>query len=343
MSPLKRNPGKRPTAAAVAKLAGVSTTTVSFVLNNRLGAGIPKSTQDIVLAAAKQLGYRPNLLARSLATGTTNTMGFWITRLSAMVYFTWVEYLQEEVQSHGYELIISERGKDASDSEKIPSSSPEWPVDGLFAYGPWVSQYLKRNHVHTPTVVIGPYPAEGVDFVGVTFLKAEIEAVEHLIKGGRKRIVYVHCPPHPSLKDARLDGYLEAMEQAGLAHEVFQIPGVSRSQGYQSMTEYLHSRSYPEACVCLNDDIAIGVMRALKEVGLRVPEDVAVIGSDGLEDTYYHQPRISTISIPFADIAANAWRFMSNRLKDPSIPLQTAVWEARFLRRESSAPLIPYE
>lgn len=338
MTSLKQEQGKRPTAAAVAKLAGVSTTTVSFVLNNRVGAGIPQSTQDIVMEAAKQLGYRPNLVARSLASGTTNTMGFWITRLSAMVYFTWVEYLQQEVQSHGYELIVSERGKDA-ESNKLTSYSPEWPVDGLFAYGPWVSKYLKRNHVHTPTVVIGPYAAEGVDYVGVTFRKAEIEAVEHLINGGRKRIVYVHCPPHPSLTDEHLDGYVEAMERAGLAQEVYQIPGVSRSQGYISMVEYLRSRTHPEAFVCLNDDIAIGVMRALKEAGLRVPEDVAVIGSDGLEDTEYHQPRISTISIPFGDVAKTAWEFMSRRLEDPSLPLQSAVWEARFMKRESSVPL----
>ncbi|HEY3298847.1 MAG TPA: LacI family DNA-binding transcriptional regulator, partial [Armatimonadota bacterium] len=298
----KQHQGKRPTAAAVAKLAGVSTTTVSFVLNKRVGSGIPKSTQESVLEAARQLGYRPNLVARSLASGQTNTMAFWITKLSAMVYFTWVEFMLQEVQSHGYDLIISERGKAAIGTAEEFRSAPEWPVDGLFAYGPWVSQYLELNQMHTPTVVIGPYPAEGIDYVGVTFRNAEIEAVEHLIYGGRKRIVGIYAPTMVPFQDEHLDAYREAMARAGLQEEVFQIPGVSRSNGYEGVKEYLESRSCPEAFVCRNDDVAIGVMRGLKEAGIRIPEDVAIVGSDGLEDTEYHEPPISTISIPFAEI-----------------------------------------
>jgi LacI family transcriptional regulator len=305
-----------------------------------MDVGIPDSTRQTVIAAAKELGYRPNLAARSLVKGKTNAMGLWITRLSAMVYFTWVECLQAEVRSHDYELIISERGGAEIDSHKGYSHAPEWPVDGLFAYG--VEEYLDGLPNYIPTVIFGPYEVKDLDYVGMSLYKAELEAVQHLVSGGRKRIVFLKGTSKdmtPPEKDERYDAYTEVMEQAGLQNEYFPILGVGRLQAYESMKEYVRSNKLPEAFVCYNDDIAIGTLRALKESGVRVPEDVALIGCDGLEETDYHQPRISTIVNPFEEISKIAWEFMENRLNDWSIPRQVAMVDAHFVSRESSSPI----
>ena len=323
---------KRPTAWTVAKLAGVSQTTVSFVLNNRQDVGIPDSTRQLVIAAAKQLNYQPNLAARSLVRGKTNAMGLWMAKLSEVVYLKWIEYLQNEVRSHDYELIISERAGVETKS-KVYSTAPEWPVDGVFAYG--VPEYLE-GPLYFPVVVFGPYPVEGLDYVGLSLYKAEFEAVQHLIKNGRKHIVYMHVIVDDLYTDERLEAYLNAMEQAGLPNDQFRVLDGTRETAYNSMTEYLLTHTCPDAFVCLNDDMAIGLLRALKEHGVRVPEDVAIVGCNGLDEMDYHQPRLSTLSMPFKEIAKLSWEFMRNRLEDHTIPRQVAILDAHFVIREST-------
>lgn len=337
MTPKDKTVKKRPTAWAVARLAGVSQTTVSFVLNNRRDVGIPESTREVVIAAAKQLGYRPNLAARSLVRGKTNAMALWITKLSAVVYFAWAESLQHEVRAHGYELIVSERGGAEFDPHSGYSPAPEWPVDGLFAYG--VEEYLRDCPIYVPTVVFGPYPVPGYDYVGFSLRNAVVESLQHLVDGGRKRIAFLQglrTPTEIPVREERYDAYMQVMQDAGLPINIIRCPHASRAHGYEVMKEYLlHDKSF-DALFCHNDDVAIGAMRALKEAGINIPDDVALIGCDGLEETDYHQPRISTISNPFAEIASTAWNFMERRLEDPTTPYQSAVFEARFVKRESS-------
>jgi DNA-binding LacI/PurR family transcriptional regulator len=296
---------------------------------------IPQRTRQAVIAAAKQLGYRPNLAARLLASmGKTNTMALWICTLTSMVYLTWVVNFQREAKAHSYELMISEK-QDLCDTESGYVPLPEWPVDGIFAYGlPGIAHSLDASPNHIPIVVFGPYPVEGLDFVGLSFYDAGVESVQDLISRGRRRIAYV-SPPSIS-PSGRYVAYLDVMREAGLETEEIVISSSERAQACEAIKEYLGSHACPDALVCCNDDAAIGVLRGLRDLGISVPGDAAIVGGDGLEDTEFHEPRISTIAIPYAEIARTSWEYMERRSKDPSIPRQETTIQARYIIRESS-------
>lgn len=333
---IKRNP----TSYHVAKLAGVSRTTVSFVLNNRTDVAIPQKTRDAVMMAAKQLGYRPNRAASALASSTTNTMAFWLTSLSSVLYLNWIQHMQSQSAAKGFDLVFSE--KECYNKPKMePLTLAEWPVDGIFAYGlQWLPAYLQANPLHTPTVLMGYYYTPGadrIDHVGLDLYTPTVECMKHLILTGRKRIAYFHARVGAvEAKTPRFQAYQDMMQEAGLPTESLASPGVSRPSAYDSLKSYVEQNGFPDALVCCNDDFAVASLRAARDLGLRVPDDLAVAGSDGQEETSYHEPRLTTIELPYTEMCETAWQFMERRIEDPKMEPQETIVPARLMMREST-------
>jgi LacI family transcriptional regulator len=161
--------------------------------------------------------------------------------------------------------------------------------------------------------------------------------VEHLVSSGRRRIAYLvnnDLSNNPS--EPRWRAYMSVMQEAGLPEELIVTTAPSRDTARLAVRDYVREQGCPAALFCHNDDMAIGAYRGLLDAGFRVPEDVALIGCDGIEDTEYLECPLSTIVQPIEEMCALAWTFLERRMADPQHPLQHARLQSHLVIRESS-------
>ena len=336
---------RRSSLRAVAERAAVSAATVSRVLN---GVDVPISpeTQQRVRRAAAEMGYQPHRLARALATGRTQAFALWAANLRSAHYARVFYYLRQEIARHGYDLIIGEappRGGDAFETSRLLS----WPVDGILAVDlprgaiPGMEASLLHGK---PFATMGAYVTPGGDFVTVDFTQKVLEAMRHLHgAGGCRRIAYL-VPDwfawFRECRDARLRGYESAVAEFGQEPEFVLTADEKRASVGPVLKSYWERRrgpaERPDALFCFNDDMAIAAYRALRDLGLRVPDDVALIGCDGIEDTAYLDPQLTTIAQPLEEMCAMAWTFLDRRMQNPDLPLQEATLQPTLHIRGSS-------
>lgn len=327
-------PVKRPTRNDVAALANVSGCTVSYILGGRTDVSIADATRDRVIAAAKQLGYRPNHAARALVTGATQVVSLLAGRLSP--YYTMVaSQLQSQAVADGFQVLLA---------DAVMGQSPKggvWSGDGIIAidYPEQVEAYLQTHpDLRTPLVSIGAFHLEQVDFVGVDLYRGVREAMSHLLQGGSRRIAYVRGEDPRSKNDPRSLGYVDAVTEAALPIEEIVLSGSTRSHGRNEVKAYIEKFGCPDGLLCHNDELAIGVYRGLLDLGISVPGQVKLIGCDGIEDVEYLEQPITTIVQPVDQMCRTAWEFLRNRMVDPSIQLQQRVFNAELVVRGSSTP-----
>jgi LacI family transcriptional regulator len=324
----------------VAERAGVSGATVSRVLND-VNVCITPETRARVKGIAAEMGYHPNRVARALATGRTQALALWIVNFRSPYYTKLMYHNRQQAELNGYDLMISGakvRSYGSLDATKLLS----WPVDGIIAVDvprgdtPGLENSLFWGK---PIVNMGGYVSVLVDYVCLDFRNRSREAVIHLHNVGCRRIAYV-VPDwfewFNETNDPRLRGYQDAMDGLGLEPEYIITSNEWRSTATATVTEYYKDGKQPDGLFCFNDDMAIGAYRAVRDLGLNVPSDVALIGCDGIEETEYLDPQLTTLEQPVAKMCELAWQFMKQRIEDPTIPIQSGVIEPNFLIRGSS-------
>jgi LacI family transcriptional regulator len=324
----------------VAERAGVSDATVSRVLNNA-NVRIATETRQRITRIAKEMGYQPNRAAQALATGRTQTLAFWAANLRTPYYTELIGYTRQETIKHGYDLMIS-AAQVAADGSLDTSKLMAWPVDGVLTVD------LPRGEIPglagsllwgKPFVNMGGYVHTNADYVRLDFSSQAFTAAQHLIDVGCKRVAYL-VPDwfgwYREIDDERLRGYETAMANAGRPTEFILTVDEARSNVAGVLKSYILKNGLPDGLFCFNDDMAIGAYRALRDLGLRIPDDVALVGCNGIEDTEYFDPPITTIVQPVDEMCAVAWTLLEKRIQDPSIPLQQVTLQARFRIRGSS-------
>ena len=324
----------------VAEQAGVSKATASRVLS---GADFPiaSETRHRVQQTAKSLGYSPNRAARALKTGCTQTLALWAVNLrspfSAQVIYT----LDHEIKRHSYDLMVS--AAQIYDRATLNTSHLlSWPIDGVFALDlPRAAiPGLERGLIGSkPFVNMGGYVRQESDYVHVNFTGQVIEAIRHLDLVGCKRIAYL-VPDwfdwFRESNDARLGGYEAVMAERAKKPEFILTSDERRSSVAPVLAEYIERNGCPDGMFCFNDDMAIGAYRTLRDLGIRIPDDIALVGCDGIEDMNYFDPRITTIVQPLEQMCTIAWAFLERRIKDHTIPLQQITVQPRLEIRQSS-------
>lgn len=327
--------GRRTTIADIARRAGVSNWTVSHVLNRRADVSIADATRARVMQAAADMGYRPNPAARALANGRTQLVALWvIAGDSYSPYFARVQYeLQRRVLEGGYRAL----------TEDVPLPDAHrrgfarllnWPVDGVMACdvaGP-ADAYVSAAEGRPPLVSLGVWCVEAADYVRLDLAPGSRDAVRHLLTVGCRRIAFVG----PAAHDDRAAAYEEVMREAGRPAELVHTPANDRASIRAFFHDYLMANGRPDGLFCQNDDRAIACCRALADLGLRVPEDVAVVGCDGIEETEYRTAPISTIQVPVGEMCDLAWRALRARMTDPLAPPRRHVLTPPLVVRESS-------
>ncbi|HLH78859.1 MAG TPA: LacI family DNA-binding transcriptional regulator [Chthonomonas sp.] len=325
----------RKTIRDIAKELNLSHTTVSRVLNNRTDF-ISERTRQRVLKAIKTAGYQPNLAARALVTGRTNLIAFWSRYLHTPFQVRVVQALFTQLKADNYELLIRSVPED-TDSELSPPRL-EFPTDGVIAFET-AYPLLWRTHETTPyppVVSLGAYYCEKTDHVGIDLFYGASLALNHLYEAGCRRIAYLLDQASNRPGDARLEAYLTFCRESGLQAEQIVAPLQTRSSARETLKHYIETWGAPTGLFCINDEMAIGAYRALLDLKLNVPDDVALVGCDGIEDTEYLERPLSTIVQPIEEMCLIGWQFLRNRIQNPDSPPQQLVLRPQLVVRESS-------
>lgn len=326
----------------VARMAGVSFKTVSNVINNH--PHVRESTRAKVEEAIAALGYRPNLTARSLRSGHTGAVTLAVPQLKLPYFAELADTVIDAAAKHGLVVLIEQTGGERDRELEVMSSPRLKMSDGLIFSPLGMSQddaALVKADV--PIVLLGERIfSAGCDHVTMRNISAARAATEHLLDLGRKRIAVVGAHEGEVIGSAglRLRGYREALEARGIPYDddiVAYMWSWHRANGAAAMHELLDRGVEFDAVFGLNDTLAQGAMRVLQEAGHRVPDDVAVIGFDDLDETRYSLPTLSTVDPGREEIAETAIQVLMERIKNPDAgPPREIETAFRVVGREST-------
>lgn len=327
----------------VAVRAGVSVKTVSNVVNGYVH--VSARTRARVEAAVAELGYRPNLTARSLRGGRSGIIALAIPELRVPYFAELAQCLVTEAGRREFTILIDQTEGIAERERLVIEGIRAHLIDGL-VFSPLAlgEAELALRQDRTPLVLLGERAGDQLaDHVAIDNVAAAREAVWHLSGLGRRRIAAIGAQQAVSGQTAhlRLAGYREGLEEAGLPWEpalVGNAPSFHREDGARAMARLLDSSSPPDAVFAFNDLLALGALRACYERGVRVPDDVAVVGFDDIDEGRYSIPSLSTVSPDKPGIARVAIEFLISRMGgDTAAPAREAVARHRLVIRESSA------
>lgn len=321
----------------IARRLGISRQLVSFAL-----AGYPHvapASRERILAAAAEMGYQPNPHARALRDRRSGIAALWIPNQISSHFTCVTRVLTRLLKSAGLELIVSEVG-----SSEAGQTLSHVPVDGIFVVDAprQALHFLEHEPVtQTPVVSMGASCCPETDAVEIDLLAGARSATRHLIETGARRIAHMTFVHEGHEEQARRRGYQETLEAAGLKPEFIYYP-LSDNQRPIVRTliqKYIGQHGQPEAIFCHSDDVAIGVYRGLRDMGLRVPGDILLLGCDGIPDTEYLDCPLSTLVQPVERMCQTAWQFLRNRQKSPDLPRQHALIPPVLEPRESTRTL----
>ncbi len=328
----------QPTIKDIAERATCSTATVSRVINKRGDSMISPQTRQRVMAAAVEMGYRPNRAARTLAIGRTQIVALLTPTIYLPFYAMILHHVQAAAQADGYEIIVSDLESYAGDPEKLLLA--QWPVDGLLTFDDGhddTAALIARVLPDKPRVMMGLYRTSESSCVIIEQYDSTVEATKQLIAGGCRRIAHLlrHREAYPD--DSRYAAYTSTMTDAGLTPEYIITGDALRTSARRAVIASIRAEGHPDGILAHNDDLALGAYRAVLDSGLHVPEDVAIIGCDGIEDTEYLEKPLSTILQPVEEMCRQAWQMLRRHIETPGLPFQCVTLKSQFAVRSSSA------
>jgi len=314
------------TQSDVAVRAGVSVRTVSNVVNDF--PLVAEATRKRVQAAIDELGYQPNLSARNLRLGSSGLIGLAVPELNVPYFSELAGLVVKEAGRHHYTVVIEETDGDHERERRLLADNHRSQLfDGLIFSPLGLGKAEVRRHAgKVPIVFLGEHIGDGpYDHVGIDNVAAARDATAHLISLGRRRIAAIgHQSGSPGeTGQLRTAGYREALSAGGLPfRSSLVVPSTSyhRRSGAEAMDQLLDLAKPPDAVFCYNDLLAIGAMRSALRRGLRVPDDIAVVGFDDIEEGRFSCPSLTTISPDKQEIAQKAVEQLFARLRDPALP-----------------------
>jgi LacI family transcriptional regulator len=328
---------RKTTLKDVARLAGVSTVTVSNVLNRR--NNVSALTRERVLGAVEKTGYRANLVARGLAGGRTNTLGVLVPDLGTQYIGEIVRGLDNEIRRAGLEILISTASSNAIERSQVDMLHAI--CDGLILVLPHCEKVdLGAAATEFPVVLIDPrgtvsrWPTVDIDNY-----RGGRQATEYLLKLGHRRIAYISGKYEASR--LRQKGYKEALMsvQIELDESLIVEGDFSRPGGFAAASKVLRLAQPPTAIFAANDLSAAGAMEAIKERGLRVPADISVMGYDDIPLASQVFPPLTTIRQPLLQMGEAAARMMLGKLKGVDPPSNRITLTTELVERASAAAL----
>lgn len=328
-----------PTIREVAEHAQVSVTTVSHVINNT--RFVSEAVRERVQHAMRELGYRPNSLARSLRRGETRTLGL-VLPDSANPYFAEMARAVENAAfAQGYSVIISNTDDDPAKEMHYVAVLTAKQVDGIIfiATGETGNSLTQLSRSGPPVVLVDRNLHEvQLDSVLADNQHGGYLAGKYLIESGCRRLACIAGPSSVTPSAQRVTGFRQALEEAGLdCRQEWILRGdFHPSSGYDAALQLLTGRDLPDGIFACNDLMAIGALRAIVERGYKIPQDVSLVGYDDIELASFASPPLTTIVQPKAEMAAGALRLLLERINNSDHPTQSLVLPTRLVQRQST-------
>lgn len=326
----------------VAALAGVSLKTVTNVVHER--PYVKDETRARVQAAIDQLEYQPSLVGRQLQSGRSHMITLAVPRIDEPYLGALAHQLIAAAAPRGYTVVMDETGGRPEREEQAARGYPGHNIDGVIysplALDPGLMAQMSQD---TPMVLLGKaLPESRADYVAIDNEASAREVVDHLLERGCQRILFLGGQPGRwtgvgELRAAAIESHLRGLGRSRAAAGVVTTSGrFTRDEGARRVSEEMSRIRGCDALVCASDLLALGAIWALEQAGLRVPDDVAVVGWDNIEDGRYHSPSLTTVAPDLAALADKAVDALINRIEGNQEPSTTFVVPHRLLVREST-------
>ncbi|MFD2370862.1 catabolite control protein A [Brevibacillus sp. GCM10020057] len=326
----------------VAREAGVSMATVSRVVNGN--PNVKPLTRKKVLAAIERLGYRPNAVARGLASKKTTTVGVIIPDVSSLFFSELARGIEDIATMYKYNIILCNSDQRMEKELQLINTLLEKQVDGLLFMG----AEIKEDHLQAltstsvPTVLAATRDADNVlPSVSIDHFQAGYDATRALLDRGHKRIAMITGPLNDPLSGLmRFEGYKKALVDAGigLLEELVASGNFFYESGLSLTKQFLQLPEPPTAIFAANDEMAIGAIHAIQDSGLNVPGDIEVIGHDNIRLVEMVRPRLTSVVQPMYDIGAVAMRLLTKYMNNEHVEEHVVMLPHRIEYRESTRP-----
>jgi len=304
----------------VARLAGVSTTTVSHVINKT--RFVAEATQEKVLEAVKELNYAPSAVARSLKCNTTRTIGMLVTQSTNLFFSEVIDGVESYCYRQGYTLILCNTGGIYEKQRDYIRMLAEKRVDGILVMCSDLTQELSdmlESHSDIPKVIMdwGPAASKADKIIDNSELGGYL-ATKYLTDRGHKDIACLSGHLNKLACQERIAGFRRAMAESNLeVNDNWILEGnFECDTAVLAADKILAMDKKPTAVFCFNDTMALGLMSRLQQKGIRIPEDMSVIGYDNIELAEYFSPPLTTIHQPKRRVGKNAFEILLERIKD---------------------------
>ena len=340
---------KKPTITDVAERAGVAKSTVSAVINNR--DIVAPATRRQVQAAIRDLNYRPRASARQrLTTSPHRTLGFVVKEASNPYYTDLLQGIEEVAREEGYQTYLCSSSGVFDSEKEIVQSFLDMGVAGLLITpilhaDADLSHLFELKQTGVPFVLLEKARGLQTNLVDIDNVHASCEAVAHLIELGHSKIVHFAGPPYSEHTEERVRGVRQAFSESHLRFDSDRIvqAGASARDGYEAAIKFFRAAgsNRPTAASCYNDLVALGVLGALTELGLRVPDDVSVVGFDDLDILQSLAPHLTTINVPRREMGVRAAEILVEKISghgDGALTVQKVTLDASLVVRDTTAP-----
>lgn len=323
----------------VAAYSGVSRATISRVLNNN--PQVAPELRARVLEAVQALGYQPNRAARRLRSDSSDILGLIIPDIENPFYISAIRGIQDLASEHQMSLLLCNADEDPAKQQMYLSVMEAELVAGLIIAPTHAhdGEVLKKFSQSDIPVILIDRRVDCQDFDAVTVdnVGGAYAAVKHLIDLGYTRIAMIGGSPILSISRERLQGYKEAYAQAGIKMEKTLIKegGFNAESGYQLTRELLLSSRRPHAIFAANNLITLGVLKAIRELDLAIPDDIAVVAFDDMPWFSELRPPLTAVSQPTYELGQEAVRLLLKRLDEPEAPFRNVVLQTRLMVRKS--------
>ena len=323
----------------VAKMAGVSTTTVSHVINET--RYVAEETKQAVLQAIQQLHYSPSAVARSLKVNTTKSIGMMVTTSAAPYFAEIVHAVEDHCYRQGYSLFLCNTQNEPEKIQNHLEMLAKKRVDGVLVMcSEYTSDSLDvlKNFIDLPMVVMDWGPENSnTDVIQDNSFTGGYLATRYLIDNGHKDIGIIAGELTKTTAKTRYQGFVKALEEAGLnVNEQWVTEGYFEPEdGYECMNKILAQPKHPTAVFCCNDVMALGAICAITEKGLKVPEDISIIGYDNIHSSRFYSPPLTTVHQSKSRLGAKAVSLLFERINEKSGQREIIEMQPELVVRQS--------
>ena len=340
---------KKITIVDVAERAGVSKGTVSAVINAK--NSVHQATKDHVLKVMKELNFRPSGMARHLKNGGQDkSIGIIIKDLNYPFYTSIATGARQYANSKGYSVVITSSENDHEYEKRLTHLFSTREIKGtiiapLVEGAAEIEHLFQLKRINYPFVLLEAVKGIHANVVAIDNLKAIKKAVQYLMGIGHTKIVHFAGPPQSSHTQERIEGFRQAFSESTLVFNKNMIVSIGSQyeESFSKTLEYFKDRpreDYPTAIVCFNDQQALGVIMALREARIRIPEDISVVGNDDIYYASMYPVPLTTIKAPQHEIGRKAAEILIRMIESAAlIPPEQVMLETEFVIRQSTRPL----